>query len=174
MFWRQGYEGTSLTDLTEAMGISRPSMYAAFGNKEQLFLKALDAYSNGPASYATRALQQPTAKAVAEYFLRGAVLATTMEHCPHGCLGVQGALASGQDARSVREALVKWRTDAFLHLQQRFEQAIKEGDLSGGPDAARLARFVMTVGFGIAVQAATGARREELDEIADDALVSLG
>src|SRR5215475_3677477 len=66
VFWRQGYEGTSLTDLTEAMGISRPSLYAAFGNKEDLFRRALDRYAAGPAAYAYKAFEEATARAVVE------------------------------------------------------------------------------------------------------------
>src|SRR5450432_383634 len=72
VFWRQGYEGTSLTDLTEAMGINRPSLYAAFGNKEALFRKVLERYATGPTSYMTKALAQPTAHKVVEHLLRGA------------------------------------------------------------------------------------------------------
>src|SRR5579859_7267292 len=66
VFWRKGYEGTSLSDLTRAMGINRPSLYAAFGNKEELFRKALDRYAAGPASFTTEAIKEPTARAVAE------------------------------------------------------------------------------------------------------------
>ncbi|WP_233160243.1 TetR/AcrR family transcriptional regulator [Pseudonocardia sp. MH-G8] len=76
-FWAQGYEGAGLTDLTAAMGITRTSMYAAFGNKENLFRKALQRYSAGPAAYATRALEEPTARTVATAFLHGAVETTT-------------------------------------------------------------------------------------------------
>src|SRR5947207_11547368 len=72
VFWRKGYEGASLTDLTAAMGINRPSLYAAFGSKEDLFRKALDRYAEGPAAYVREALEEPTARAVAERLLRGA------------------------------------------------------------------------------------------------------
>src|SRR5437667_7843838 len=71
VFWRKGYEGTSLPDLTRAMGINRPSLYAAFGNKEELFRKALDRYVQGPAGYVRQALNEPTARAVAERLLGG-------------------------------------------------------------------------------------------------------
>lgn len=91
VFWEQGYEGAGLTDLTRAMGITRTSMYAAFGNKEELFHKALRRYSEGPASYVLRALAEPTARRVAEAFLGGAVRATTQPDRPTGCLGVQAS-----------------------------------------------------------------------------------
>src|ERR687895_845688 len=73
VFWRQGYEGTSLGELTVAMGINRPSLYAAFGNKEALFRKALDRYVDGPAAYTREALHEPSARAVVERLLRGAI-----------------------------------------------------------------------------------------------------
>src|SRR5580693_7878419 len=86
VFWRKGYEGASLPDLTRAMGINRPSLYAAFGNKEALFRKALDRYAAGPASYACKALEAPTARGVVERLLRGA--AGSDPHSPRGCLMV--------------------------------------------------------------------------------------
>lgn len=81
VFWEQGYEGASLTDLTGAMGITRTSMYAAFGNKEDLFRKALERYEEGPASYVARALREPTAREVATAFLKGAVQVSTRPDC---------------------------------------------------------------------------------------------
>src|SRR5438093_7941762 len=93
LFWQKGYEGTSLSDLTEAMGINRPSLYAAFGNKEALFRKALDRYAHGPASYVREALNEPTARAVVERLLRATADALRDPRTPPGCLAVQGALA---------------------------------------------------------------------------------
>src|SRR6478672_4047067 len=95
LFWQKGYEGASLSDLTEAMGINRPSLYAAFGNKEELFRKAFDRYAAGPASFWGEALKAPTARAVAEQLLRGCVAAQTDPEGPKGCLAVQGALSCG-------------------------------------------------------------------------------
>ena len=170
VFWEQGYEGASLADLTEAMGITKTSMYAAFGNKEQLFRKALALYNEGPASYGPRALAEPTAAKVAAAILNGAVRATTDPSCPAGCLGVQGSLAAGELGRPARELLVEWRNAARQGLENRFQRAVDEGDLPSGADVARLARYIMTVAFGIAVEAASGASREELQEVADAAL----
>lgn len=172
IFWRQGYEGTSLTDLTEAMGIGKPSMYAAFGNKEQLFRKALQRYTAGPGSYGVRALAERTAREVAEAFLRGAAEATTRPQCPQGCLGVQGALATGAAGRPGHDVLVEWRNAVRADLDQRFRRAVTEGDLPGDADTARLAAYVMTVAFGIAVQAATGLTHEELDGVVDMAMLA--
>lgn len=170
VFWEQGYEGASLADLTSAMGITKTSMYAAFGNKEQLFREALRRYTEGPASYGQRALEQPTAHAVATSLLNGAVQTTTRPECPSGCLGVQGSLAAGDLGRPARDALIEWRNDARLRLEERFRRAVEEGDLPHDTDAARLARYLMTVAFGIAVQAASGVSRDDLQEVADTAL----
>ncbi|MEV5596650.1 TetR/AcrR family transcriptional regulator [Streptomyces sp. NPDC052496] len=170
VFWEQGYEGASLTDLTGAMGITRKSMYAAFGNKETLFRKALERYTEGPASYAARALELPSAREVATAFLAGSVDTTTRPGCPAGCLGVQGSLAAGDSGRVARDALTAWREDGVTRLRDRFQQAVDEGDLPPGADPELLARYVMTVANGIAVQAAGGAGRSELQQVADAAL----
>ena len=172
VFWARGYDGTSLTDLTSAMGITKSSMYAAFGNKEQLFRKAVQRYAEGPASYVTRALREPTARAVAETFLRGAVRTTTSPGRPAGCLSVQGALALSEQSRPAHDVLVTWRVDAGDQLEARFRRAVEEGDLPRHADPGRLARYVMTTGFGIAVQAANGLGPDTLDEIVDTALLA--
>ncbi|MEU7714918.1 TetR/AcrR family transcriptional regulator [Micromonospora chalcea] len=172
VFWARGYDGTSLTDLTGAMGITKSSMYAAFGNKEQLFRKAVQRYAEGPASYVTRALREPTARAVAETFLRGAVRTTTSPGRPAGCLSVQGALALSEQSRPAHDVLVTWRIDAGDQLEARFRRAVEEGDLPRHADPGRLARYVMTTGFGIAVQAANGLGPDTLDEIVDTALLA--
>ncbi|WP_433833076.1 TetR/AcrR family transcriptional regulator [Actinoplanes sp. CA-015351] len=172
VFWARGYDGTSLTDLTSAMGITKSSMYAAFGNKEQLFRKAVQRYAEGPASYATRALREPTARAVAEAFLRGAVRTTTSPGRPAGCLSVQGALALSEQSRPAHDVLAGWRIDAGDQLEVRFRRAVEEGDLPRDADPGRLARYIMTTGFGIAVQAANGLGPDTLDEIVDTALLA--
>ncbi|MFD3485813.1 TetR/AcrR family transcriptional regulator [Streptomyces sp. NPDC058665] len=172
VFWEQGYEGASLTDLTNAMGITRTSMYAAFGNKEELFRKALERYSEGPASYGDRARREPTARRVATAFLNGAVRATTRPGCPAGCLSVQGSLAAGVPGSNARDALVVWRNEHTSVLRDRFRQAVDEGDLPPDADPGLLARYLMTVANGIAVQAVSGATRDDLQQVADMALLS--
>jgi len=172
LFWERGYEGTSLADLTGAMGITKPSFYAAFGNKEQLFRRAVDRYTEGPGSYGVRALEEPTARQVVAAFFNGAVRATTPPEGPAGCLGVQGALAASSGGRAAHDVLAGWRNDAGDRLEARFRRAVDEGDIPPDVDPRGLARYVMTVGFGIAVQAASGVRREDLQVIADVALRS--
>jgi AcrR family transcriptional regulator len=167
VFWRKGYEGTSLADLTAAMGINRPSLYAAFGNKESLFRKALDRYAEGPAAFVREALAAPTSRGVVERLLRGAVEAQTDSRNPRGCLLVNGALSCGDEAEPIRRELVARRKKADDALRARFERAVAEGDLPADADAGDLARYVVTVVRGMAVQAASGATREELQRVAD-------
>jgi len=167
VFWRKGYEGASLSELTEAMGINRPSLYAAFGNKEELFRKALDRYAEGPAAYTREALNAPTARAVAERLLNGAAEALTHPDYPPGCLGVHGALSCGEAAESIRDELCSRRAAYEVSLRQRFERAKAEGDLATNTDCADLARLVTTVAQGMAVQAAGGATRQDLRRVAE-------
>jgi AcrR family transcriptional regulator len=170
VFWRKGYEGTTLPDLTRAMGINRPSLYAAFGSKEGLFRKALDRYAEGPAAYVREALDQPTARAVALRLMGGAVDLLTNPRNPRGCLAVQGALACGEAADSVRRELIARRAAVEVALRERFERAVSEGDLPADVDCADLARYIVTVIHGMGVQAAGGARRQELLRVVEMAL----
>src|SRR5882724_11025454 len=157
VFWRKGYEGASMADLTETMGITKPSLYSAFGNKEELFRKALDRYVDGPGGYVQVALAKPTARAVLEHLLYGAADAVTDPDHPPGCLAVQGALSCGDAAESIKQELMSRR-------------AIAEDDLPAGSDAADLARYISAILQGMAVQAAGGTSREQLRKIAEMAL----
>ncbi|MFC8669633.1 TetR family transcriptional regulator C-terminal domain-containing protein [Streptomyces sp. NPDC057199] len=107
---------------------------------------------------------------MAEAILRGAVRTTTRPGGPAGCLVVQGAPASSDAGRPAHDILVEWRNDSGLRLEERFQRAVDEGDLPRDADPRQLARYVMTVTFGIAVQAARGLGRDELQDIADMAL----
>jgi AcrR family transcriptional regulator len=170
VFWRKGYEGTTLPDLTKAMGINRPSLYAAFGSKEGLFRKALDLYDEGPAAYVREALKEPTARAVVEQLLGGAIDVLTDRRNPRGCLMVQGALACGEAAESIRRELVARRLAGEAAIRARLLRALSEGDLPVDSHPADLARYVVAVLNGIAVQAAGGASRAELRRVAAVAL----
>jgi AcrR family transcriptional regulator len=170
VFWRKGYEGTTLPDLTRAMGINRPSLYAAFGSKEALFRQALDRYLDGPAASVRAALDEPTARAVAEQLLSRTIEVVTDRHHPPGCLLVQGALACGEAAEAIRQELVSRRLAGEAALRERFERAVAEGDLPVACQPADLARYVFAVMQGIAVQAAGGASRAQLRRVAAIAL----
>lgn len=170
VFWRKGYEGTSLSDLTRAMGINRPSIYAAFGDKRALFCKVLDRYAEGPAAFVRDALSEPTARAVVERLLRSAADMHTDPRGPRGCLMVQGALAAGAGGAAVRKELIARRAMDEAVIRKRLERAKSEGDLPAGSSPADLARYVVTVIRGMAVQAAGGASRNELRRVIETAL----
>jgi AcrR family transcriptional regulator len=173
IFWRQGYEGAAISDLTAAMGINRPSLYAAFGNKEELFRRVLDRYLDGPGRYAAEALDAPRARDVVERLVHGAIELTAGPASPGGCLSVCNVQACGPEAEPVRRAVIARREAAAASLTERLERAKAEGDLAADADPAALARFVMTVTDGIASQAANGAGPGELRAVADLALQGL-
>jgi AcrR family transcriptional regulator len=170
VFWEKGYEGASLTALTEALGINRPSLYAAFGSKEGLFLRAVDRYIAGPAAPVAAAMNAETAREVAAKMLRFYADAAGQPDRPRGCLLVQGALACGDEGESVKQALADKRHFAEAALVTRLERARREGDLAREARPADLARFVWTVCHGLAVQAAGGATREQLRRVVDIAM----
>jgi AcrR family transcriptional regulator len=167
VFWKKGYEGTALSDLTAAMGINRPSIYATFGNKEALFRKALDRYNAQMTGYTAEALKAPTARAVAERLMVGTADLLSCPGNPKGCLMVQGALACGEEADPIRRELISRRATGEAALRERFERAKVEGDLPAGADPGDLARYVMAVMHGMSVQAAGGASREQLQGVID-------
>ena len=170
VFWRQGYEGTALSDLTAAMGINRPSLYATFGNKQALFHKVLDRYADGPAAYAARALELPRARDVAEALIYGAIELTTGPDTPRGCINVRTAQACGPDAEPARHETATRRAADHVALRRRLRRAQAEGDLPPGTDPDALAQFVTTFIDGIAVQASGGASRARLRRAAAIAL----
>src|ERR1700716_3414579 len=170
LFWRQGYEGTSLGELTAAMGINRPSLYAAFGNKEALFRKALDRYVERTMVFVRDAINEPTACGVAERLLRSAADMVTNPHDPRGCLTVRGALSSGEEADPIRLELALRRSEGEAVIRKRFEKAKRDGELPPGANPADLARYLATVYQGMSVQAAGGATRGQLRRVAETAL----
>jgi AcrR family transcriptional regulator len=170
VFWTKGYEGTSLTDLTDAMRITRPSLYAAFGNKESLFRKALDLYQREKLEYVGRALAEPTARRVAEVLLRGAVVNATSPEEPHGCLGVITATSCGEEAQSVREEVLKRGQVIRAALIDRLERAKTEGDLPAHVDIEGLTSLLFAVLQGVSVQAGGGATRDQLDRLVETGL----
>ena len=170
VFWAKGYEGASLSDLTRAMRINRPSLYAAFGNKEQLFRKVLDRYVNGPLAYFGKALTAPKARDVIEQIFFGAANMAGDPTTPAGCLMVQGALAVGNAAGSVRKEAAGRRAASEDALRRRLHRAKREGDLPQGVDPAALAGYVMTVVQGMAVHGADGASGTQLRRVAQVAL----
>lgn len=170
VFWEKGFEGASLTDLTDAMGITRPSLYAAFGNKESLFRKALDLYEREKLDYIGKALAEPTARGVAKAMLHGAVDNVTSNDEPHGCMGVITSVACGAESQSIREEVVKRGRAGRLALTERFERAKTEGDLPASIDAEGLTSVLIAVLQGISIQANQGADRAALERLVESGL----
>jgi len=170
LFWRHGYEGTSLTDLTKAMGIVRPSLYATFGSKEDLFRKVVDLYWSRHMGFARAAREKPTAREVIEALLFGFADAVTGCGTPAGCLGVNGALACSPASEDIQKELAARRARDEAALRKRLERARSEGDLPQHVSPADLARFIATVLRGMAVQAKSGASRQELRRVVATAL----
>jgi AcrR family transcriptional regulator len=170
VFWSKGYEGTSLSDLTAAMGINRPSLYAAYGNKHELFRKALERYGEGPSSYERQALAQPTAREVAEGLLRGAADVQTDPSTPAGCLATLGTTYCADDSSPAGKLLIESRLAGHAAIRERFEQARTEGDLPGDADPKALTHYIGAVVCGMAVLAASGMTRDELDRVIELAM----
>jgi AcrR family transcriptional regulator len=164
VFWRKGYEGASMADLTEAMGITKPSLYAAFGNKEALFKKALDLYERDKLAYMSEALEAPTAREVADRLMRGALEMQCSECEPRGCLGVISSVGCAEEA-SIREDIMARRASSHQAMLERFERAKAEGDLPAHVDVEGLAAFLIAIFQGMAVQASAGASRAQLEAL---------
>ncbi|WP_024516299.1 TetR/AcrR family transcriptional regulator [Bradyrhizobium sp. Tv2a-2] len=172
LFWQKGYEGTSLSDLTETMGITRPSLYAAFGNKEALFRTVLKRYETKVVTYRPKALNAPTAGELARELLIGAANIFGDRRNPAGCLGVQSALVCGDEADPIRRTLNANRTAGEHAIRERLKRAKAEGDLPADSNPAALARYLSAVLYGMAVLAAAGSSRKDLLQVAEMALQS--
>lgn len=170
VFWTKGYEGASLTDLTEAMGITRPSLYAAFGNKESLFRKALDLYEREKMAYIGQGLAESTARKVAETMLHGALENVAGDGEPHGCMRVIASVACGPAAQSLHDEIVQ-RTEVFKQMiVDRFDRAKSEGDLPAEIDTTGLTGVLVGWLQGISIQSNQGIKRKDLEKLVDTAL----
>lgn len=173
VFWQKGYEGASLADLTEAMQINPPSLYAAFGSKEGLFRAVLGRYDERRKGLMDRVLAAPDAKSVARLFLEGVAdfAADTNGRNPPGCLLVQSGLScSDQD---IPDALAQHRAEKERALRERFERDRREGKLPQSAEPAVLASYLVAMANGMCVQAAAGASAADLRKVAELAVAAL-
>ena len=170
VFWRKGYEGASLSDLTEAMGINRPSLYAAFGNKESLFRKVVERYNAGPGACAATALAAPSAREAVEHILAATVEGLMRSDNPAKCLLMESALACDVLPGDLHREVVGHLTAGQCALRVRLERAVSEGELPPSTDCATLARYFTTVMEGLSIQATSGATRAELEAVVATAL----
>ena len=172
VFWKRGYEGASLSELIETLGINKPSLYAAFGNKEELFLKALARYSQHEVAYVGESMQAPTARETAEAFLTKSAEFLGDDSHPKGCMIVQGALSCSEGTSKIQQYLIRQRNDYEDLLRNRFVRAQNDGDLSSKANAIKLAKYIATVHQGMSVQATGGATKDELISIVDMTMTS--
>ena len=173
VFWEKGFEGASLDDLTAAMRINRSSLYSTFGDKETLFRRVIERYEAGPMTFIAEAFQKPNARQVIEWLLRSTATFLSDAAHPRGCLSLQGGLTCGTGAERAKQAMIHWRNHAQTQVEKRMQRAQAEGDLPKDISPKDLARYVMIVVNGLAVQAANGAGGAELNRAVELALRSL-
>jgi AcrR family transcriptional regulator len=169
LFWANGYERTSLADLTKAMGITPPSFYYEFGSKDGLFKRVLDNYFATRLSWAEEALQEPTARGVAEVMLHRLADLYSDPACPPGCLAVNCSLSYPEDG-ALSDEMGKLKNARRDRLRKRFAAARKSDDLPKDADPAELARYVVTVGWGVAIAAKSGATKAQLHRTVERAM----
>ena len=173
IFWLRGYEGTSVEDLTSAIGITKPSLYAAFGSKEALFREAIDLYVQEYGDAAESALRADcTAREAIDRLLRKNVEANTIPGKPTGCMLVLSALLGTIENQEVREHLAEMRRAAHRAVEERIARGVAEGDLPPTADPATLAAYYTTVQNGLAVRARDGASRDAMLQIVDGAMAA--
>lgn len=171
-FWTFGYEGTSMAALIEAMGMNKPSIYAAFGNKEALFNQALDKYVSGPSAFVKKALSEPSSYRVVKTFLTKAVELLAQNPHPRGCMIVQGALSCGLEAEMMQKKLIAYRAHMEESFKKRFDSARDDSDLPEYANTSALAKYVTTIHQGISVQASSGASKDALMEVIEIAMLN--
>lgn len=164
VFWEKGYEGASLRDLTEAMGIDRKSMYLTLGDKEALFKKVLDRYDTTRFAFLPRAFAKPTLREFVDDLLNAAIKFWADKSHPETCMAIQN-LAVSEEAEPIRRAVVAWRKWRLKTIRDRIEMARKEGDLPPEIKPDSFAKYLSVILAGLAVQASSGANLAELKRI---------
>ena len=170
LFWRHGYEGTSLNELTSAMAVTPPSVYAAFGDKKRLFLEAVRLYLSGPESSAQLIARAPTARAAAAAMLEASAIGFTGEATPPGCLLASSTISCSAAAADVQAELTGIRLEIEANLVARIADDVAVGNLAPDVDATCLAGHVMAVIQGMSTLARDGAGRNKLLGIASMAM----
>ena len=171
VFWRHGYEAASLTELTRAMGVTPPSIYAAYGDKKGLFRQAVQRYLARPRTPAELIAAAPTALEAARTMIEGAAVAFTGTDTPPGCLLASSAIACSAEAADVRDELSAIRRGVEAALRDKIEAGIETGELARDTDAGTLAAYTTTIIQGMSTLARDGAPRAALMKVAAMALM---
>lgn len=172
VFWRLGYEGASLAELTQAMGINKPSLYAVFGSKEKLFVRALERYGLSYREHLDAALDKSTTYRVIESYLRSIAESATQGSVP-GCLSIQGGLSCAPNNAHIPQLLAEYRQGLEDTVARALAKAADGSRCVYDVDTAVLAAYAVTMGQGLAVHAAAGMDQPRLDAIVDVALAGL-
>ena len=175
LFWANGYDGTSLSDLTAAMGINPPSLYAAFGSKEALFQEAVALYGRTERALVWKPFSDaPIAREAVESFLCASARAFSRPGKPRGCLVILGALHANQTNKTVCRQLQDYRGQNIAAIEARLRQAVEAGELPEGLDCRAVATFYITVQQGMSILARDGASRDALLAVAQGAMAAWG
>ena len=169
-FWAHGYDATSVSLLESKTGLAAPSLYAAFGNKQQLFQKSVEHYRELTKPIHYNARKQPRSWLVAKHLLEGLVEFFTTVGNPKGCLVVLGAVSSGTSSDAISNYLVGIRSKMVVDYAVRFERSIKEGDLPADTDPYALANYLITLDCGLALQSKVGYTKADLLKVVSLAL----
>jgi AcrR family transcriptional regulator len=174
LFWEHGFEGTSMADLTRAMGLNPSSIYAAFGDKHALFSLAVKRYMQIRAQYATKALEEPTLEKVIRALFNNTVAFLTTPGHPPTCMTLAGAMGCSVDAAPARDLLTQIRKQNQVAIRERLLKARKSGELSKDVNVDDYTRYLSSILAGLSVQAANGSTKAELKRTAQMALRHLG
>jgi len=174
LFWQRGYEGTSMADLTQAMGLNPSSIYAAFGDKHMLFQLVVKRYMELRAQYAVRALEEPTLERFIRALFENTVAFLTAPGHPPTCMTLAGAVGCSLDATPARDLMTAIRKQNQAALKERLLKARKSGELSKEINVDDYARYLSTIVAGLSIQAANGSTKTELNRTAQMALRHLG
>ena len=172
LFWRHGYEATSLSDLTRALGVTAPSIYSAFGNKKGLFLEAVDLYLSGESSPISIIDAAPSARDAARILMEGAAIAFTGEETPPGCMLATSAISVSAEAADVQAHLSAIRNGVEAHLRARIQAEVADGTLPPHTDAEILAAHTTAIIQGSSTLARDGASRDKLLRVARSAMAA--
>ena len=169
VFWEKGFEAASISDLTEAMGLNPPSLYSAFGDKEGLFIEAVDRYANGNQTSCPYA-DEATARGAIERLLTYSAHELTESSHPRGCLMAMATTTAVNSSDRLQKVIADKRASAREHLRERIKRGIKDGDVPAGTDASALADFYFTILSGMSMQAREGATRKSLIATVEQAM----